>query len=278
MFSESERMRQAPTLVERSLRLTQAKADSLLFDLFVNTLGSANLPIGIFGLKGVRPLARIRDRSDWSRLIRLGFEKDYAIHLMGVLGSQTDKCESVWNVGAAQGLYTLLAGIMLPKADIYAFEPDPDSFDRLKENVALNKLDNVRVNSIALGAENAAQRLNTDGCNGKAPSFHKHERHEGSIVVEVNSGDWLIWQQGFKPPDTLIIDVEGYEGPVLAGLTETMARRPPKHVFLEMHPDSWMPSGYQADQILSMLTDKGFEIAKVFERNNQKLYHFIRGR
>lgn len=47
--------------------------------------------------------------------------------------------DTVWDVGANIGLYTILIGAAVgPAGTVIAFEPMPPCFERLKENIALN--------------------------------------------------------------------------------------------------------------------------------------------
>jgi FkbM family methyltransferase len=43
----------------------------------------------------------------------------------------------IFDIGANVGLFTLFAGLVCPDADIYAFEPIPDTFESLRINTAL---------------------------------------------------------------------------------------------------------------------------------------------
>jgi FkbM family methyltransferase len=48
--------------------------------------------------------------------------------------------EVVFDIGANKGIFTIYAAGLLPKATIHAYEPNPDLFPRLQENILLNNL------------------------------------------------------------------------------------------------------------------------------------------
>ncbi len=275
MNQERNVLKRAHSVIENRVRWATNVIDSALYRLMIENLQLQVLPIGLHGISDNKTLSHVVDMSDWLRMARLGKERDYAKQILKTISSM-DNCKSIWNVGAAQGLYTLLAHSTSPHAQVYAFEPDLDCSNRLERNVQLNNFDNIHICRFALGDEDSQLLLNTDGCSGKAPSFHKHPKHKNVAMVEVKKGDALVNYGEYKSPDLMIIDVEGFEGPVLSGLEETMKSHPPRHIFLEMHPDDWMPEKYTSEKIVTDLIGFGYEKSHVFIRDSQELFHFSR--
>lgn len=60
------------------------------------------------------------------------------------------KVNVFYDIGANIGYYSLMAGILNSKINVVAFEPARGPLHDLIENVKINKLDNVRIESIAL--------------------------------------------------------------------------------------------------------------------------------
>lgn len=50
----------------------------------------------------------------------------------------------VLDVGASTGLFALVASLMNPKVKVHAFEPVPETYDFLVENVSINGLGNIK--------------------------------------------------------------------------------------------------------------------------------------
>src|SRR5262245_8383129 len=61
------------------------------------------------------------------------------------------KARATFDAGAHIGLLTLLAGHANPKGQVYAFEPMPETYRRLRLNVDLNGLTNVECIPSAVG-------------------------------------------------------------------------------------------------------------------------------
>src|SRR5207249_4175586 len=61
-----------------------------------------------------------------------------------------NKFNSFADIGANIGYYSVLAGKLNDKMNIYAFEPSEAPYYFLKENIKLNQLKNVHIYKIAL--------------------------------------------------------------------------------------------------------------------------------
>ena len=60
-----------------------------------------------------------------------------------------------FDIGANQGIYTLLAGKQVGKnGKVFSFEPVPSQLKKLKRNLKINRIYNTTAESLAVGAEN----------------------------------------------------------------------------------------------------------------------------
>jgi FkbM family methyltransferase len=59
----------------------------------------------------------------------------------------------VIDIGAHIGLFASYIGLRFPDILIHAFEPFPDNFELLRQNLALNHVKNVRAHNLALSAD-----------------------------------------------------------------------------------------------------------------------------
>lgn len=116
--------------------------------------------------------------------------------------------------GANIGIWTLVAASAVGETGrVYAFEPNPSTFEKLSRNVALGKSEeNIRLFSAAVGSTNATLL------------FHCHEYHNISTVIErANetsisvSAIALDSVLGENDVHGIKIDVEGFEIEVLKG-------------------------------------------------------------
>lgn len=152
--------------------------------------------------------------------------------------------ETVFDVGAHIGLYTLAAATMHPGARVFAFEPAPPVFDRLLANVTLNRLPNVVCVQAAAGdvAGRAEIFANAGGMDARGSHDPGHVTwHPGPWrcdIVPTLDLDQFAQLVGVRQLTLVKIDVEKAEPQVLRGMTELLRLHRP-HVFCEVFPDEW---------------------------------------
>ena len=165
--------------------------------------------------------------------VRLDDVVDRAIYLYGLHEYRAARafCRLVHegavvvDAGAHIGQYTLLAARRAgATGKVFAFEPMPDTRERLQENVERNGLDNVTVVDVALSDRDGTTRIAVGevGNTGSAKLVDA-----GGIEVECRRLDSVVHER----VDVLKLDVEGYEAEVLAGAERTIATSRPAVLF-----------------------------------------------
>jgi len=172
-----------------------------------------------------------------------------------------------FDVGANVGFYTiLLAHAVGQSGQVIAFEPNPESFLHLQDNLELNTSRNVRAIRMALG--------DTDG---EAWLYEGQENGDSSLVaqppgtafdrrvVETAAGDSFRDAHKLPVPRVVKVDVEGYEYHVLQGLRFTLARPECQLLCCEIHP-ALLPKPIGPDEILSLVGSLGFDRLETSKR------------
>ena len=132
-------------------------------------------------------------------------------------------------IGTHARAFSSLVG---PFGKVYAFEPNRDSFNLLKENLRLADLPNIEAFPSALAAKRELRIFNVTPTNGNRGAFQLVDANseEARCQVEMTTLD----SYGFDQVDLLKADVEGMELDVLNGAADTIERCKPV-VFLEMN-------------------------------------------
>ena len=121
---------------------------------------------------------------------------------------------------------------------IIAVEPHPETCRRNRENLAANRIDNVEVLQVAIGARCGSIDLEV----GPSSQAHVVGSEMGSVTdaaivsVSVLTLDEIVATRGITHIDLLKIDVEGYEADALAGARSTLKMT--DRVVLEYHSEN----------------------------------------
>jgi len=168
----------------------------------------------------------------------------------------------VVNVGANLGVYVLQsAAWTAPDGRVVAFEPNPESRALLRRHLVMNRIeDRVVVEPAAVGGAAGRAtfwRSGSDGMSrlaGPNPRLDQAETLSEEVDV-VTLDDY--WRDAERPPDWLIMDIEGFEPAALAGARELILGTPDLGLVVEMHPDSWHLCGYDLDRTERLLAELG---------------------
>ena len=167
------------------------------------------------------------------------------------------------DIGANSGYYTLLASrIVGQQGHVYSFEPHPDTYNRLVQNIMLNSLNNIHTFNYAVSSFDGEGELfvskSSDGLNSLKP-------------IPLMSGHLKV---GIRKLDTVIrgdvkmikIDAEGSELDIIRGAENIISSSPELIIIYEINRE------LSGQELLDSLDSLGFES---FTVENGKLLHLI---
>jgi len=173
---------------------------------------------------------------------------------------------TVYNIGANIGYYTLLASECVgEQGKVYAFEPAPGNFELLQKNVSENKLTNIEIFQMAVGAENGSAALSLSSTNSGDHRLQEISTRD-QVVVAVESIDSFI-SAGHTPPNAIIMDVQGAEFDVVRGGSAIMGVKGSLVIFTEFWPrglNERSPDG--ARKMLEAIAKAGLTINIIDEK------------
>ena len=161
---------------------------------------------------------------------------------------------TVMDVGANLGLYSLLISRAVgPSGKVYAFEPVPEIFARLKEHIALNNATNIVPVPIALSDEKGTVKMSVAGSRS---SFFRHL--SGKFVeVQVERLDDFVEREGIEKVDAIKIDVEGAELRVIRGADKTIRRDKPI-LMVEIQAATLQAAGTTPEELFKTIVGYGY--------------------
>jgi len=166
----------------------------------------------------------------------------------------------VLDIGAQSGAYTLSAKFY-PQSKWYSFEPDPDNYKLLLENLKLNDIDNVITSSEALSNKVGDETLNIcsshRGLNTLGNNLIRFNKDDSiECPVKTNTIDNLFLDTSI---DLIKIDTEGGEYDILMGGLETIKKYKPK-ILLEFEEHNSQQCGYSCQDILNLINSLDYEV------------------
>jgi FkbM family methyltransferase len=140
----------------------------------------------------------------------------------------------VYDVGAHAGYMTLLLSMLCgPGGQVFAFEPSPVNFNRLRRNIELNRISNATLLNLAASDKEGSANLIEMGSYSSLLSEGPCADASYSEVKTIRLDDFVL--RGGRPaPRFLKIDIEGHAGRCLMG-TMALLRETRPIVFCEIH-------------------------------------------
>ncbi len=171
----------------------------------------------------------------------------------------------VADVGAYLGHYTLEAARRLAgRGRIYSFEPNPETFGWLRENVRLNGwhdsgLIELRQAALAQARGTALLYLREDEPGRDA--LFPETLGNPAVSVEAITLDEALEEEAHL--DLVHVDVEGAEGLVLEGMSQVLERNPGLTIMMKFAPCRLLRAGTDPHRLLRKLQDLNFSIQRI---------------
>lgn len=229
----------------------------------------------IIGFRGALDtgLGRVRSQSRLElRTMMYGFFKTYFCYLRMLTETfrQEGSFSVVVDVGANIGDFTIA---MSSRADkIIAIEPGRENFNRLKDNIQRNQIDNVIAKNIA--AHDKDEPLALGGNNSDL-----HVSSSGEPVRGMRL-DVLLDMLGIPEIDIVKVDVQGHEEHVLSGLQGLLEKARIRLTIVELHPKRGVSRG----SIINKMDSVGYQLVHeddylfdqsqlYFRRSSQRIHN-----
>lgn len=141
------------------------------------------------------------------------------------------------DVGANIGVTSLPLAKKCPSASIFAIEPHPQALCKLLQNRTLNRLDNIKVISAAIGSKNLISSMFTHDHNDGGhylcgSNFQDLEKIEVTVIPLKE----IFVKFNIDHCDLLKIDAEGFDYDVIQSLQEFGSPKKVSNIIVEYNP------------------------------------------
>jgi len=170
------------------------------------------------------------------------------------------------DIGANIGYFTLL--LAKHTNHVWAFEPEKNNFESLKNNVVLNNLTNVTTLNKAVSDKNGKRRLYISKEEPGAHSLNKVRRYKNYQMVETISID-----QRFPTEliDIIKTDTEGHDLNVILGAQNLINRSRNFILITELWIDGFYSQGKDPSEMFKLLDKLQFYDIMIIDENLHKV-------
>ena len=183
--------------------------------------------------------------------------------------------DTVVDIGAHIGSFSILASKLANEGIVHSFEPMPDNYARLRENIALNDAKNVKLHPLAVSDSIDVRTLSISpshtGSHSFYPQIWRSEKPVKEVTVNTTTMKAFVESEGIDSIDFLKMDCEGAEYEILYSCPDEILARIRK-ISMEHH----QVNGENANPLAlkKYLENKGFSVvAKFYETDNYPMLY-----
>jgi len=178
---------------------------------------------------------------------------------------------TIFDIGANIGWYSLKIAKNVKNVEIMAFEPIPKTFEYLKKNIDLNHVSNVKTFNYGLSDEekNISFYYYPEGsCNASAANLSRRNDID-KIICKLTTLDKFAADKNLSV-DFIKCDVEGSELFVFKGGIKTIERDKPI-IFTELLRKWAAEFDYHPNNVISLLKKNGYLCFTIKNRNLKEI-------
>ncbi len=187
------------------------------------------------------------------------YREIFAKNVYNPPGFEITPGDVVIDIGANIGIFTLYAASQ-GCGQIYAFEPHPDNFSILLENIRINNLNNVKPYMVGVSSKEEKGLLKVSSISGHHKVLDPEQKDgvESGLEIKTINIETFITNIKISQVDFLKIDCEGSEGDIFLSLSTKFFEKINK-VVIEYHNNV---SKLNGQQIIEILNENNFHCVK----------------
>ncbi len=229
--------------------------------------------------KYIEPDVKMRLYTD-SVLCRMIYFWEFEAEIRKFLKSILCPGDIFLDVGANVGLFSLIAARCVgTTGQVHAFEPVKKTFQRLTDNVDVNRLVNVTCHRLALSDTDgeAVMTIATDGYDAWNSLGKPYMGHAlSNETTPTQTLDHFVEQQAlFDKIKVIKVDVEGWEAYVLAGGVKTLSSVNAPLIIIEFTEEAAALANSSCTAVYNTLKQLGYELFQLNERGDLQRLQFL---
>lgn len=212
----------------------------------------------------------LKQRGDWFAHAFKAITQDHHRELTPLLRRHIPEQAVVIDVGAHAGQFARMFAAIADKGHVYSFEPSPYARSILEAAVAWRRVRHITVVPMGLGATPGVLELATPikqrGGLGyglaHVPAAGESAEGQRRDRIPITTLDAFAAERPLTRLDFIKVDVEGFEGRVLAGAQASLRRFRPA-LLLELHDQHLARGGDTAQGVAAGLEALGYRAERL---------------
>jgi FkbM family methyltransferase len=218
-----------------------------------------------FGMRLEGNMANLIDRN----IFYYGaFEKPHLFLLRDLMKAAGGEAGIFIDIGANTGQHSLFMSRYAKT--VHAFEPWEPVLKKFRHALEINGVKNVVIHPYGIGEESSKKPFfqpgeKNLGTGSFVEGFHRENKPAGELAIE--KGDDAFAKENISAVTLIKMDIEGYEGPALAGIKNTLIKQRPIILF-ELSIDANRPVTIKSIEKLRALFPENYELLVVSEKSD----------
>lgn len=192
-------------------------------------------------------------------VLRHSFDKD--IFYKAIPEYKPQNGDTIIDIGAHIGTFSLLTATINPNGIVYAIEPCEDSYSVLDKSLAENQLSHINAFKLALSGKKGKAKLYYDIITGNWGHSLTHQFSDEGEIVITDTLDNFFEHQQIQKCDFIKFNCEGSEFEILMESSSETLEKIDKMLVL-YHMD--LSGQYHINKVIKKLNQLGFYCEKRF--------------
>jgi len=197
-----------------------------------------------------------------------GLQASFTRHYLELKSLRNKNINTVLDVGANVGTFTLLCNKLFKPKNIYSFEPIPLTYKCLMQNC--HYLKNTKILNLALSNKKGSTKMSFKSDESFLSSLSEINEDSNSLVqIQTDTLNNFVKEYEINKIDLLKIDVESFENLVLLGASNVLKNV--RYLLIEVTLNQ--NKNYTISSLFSLLNGHGYNFQLIHFRNsNDKSY------
>ncbi len=180
--------------------------------------------------------------------------------------------ETVFDIGANIGYFSLYFSSKFPKTKIYAFEPIPNTFKHLNKNLEINNSKNITPLNIGLSDTKKTVEMfyNPEACGSSSLENLLENKSTYKVETQFNTLDDFVKENNIDNIDFIKCDVEGAEKFVYEGGLKTIEKFHPI-IYSEMLRKWSAKFSYHPNDIIKIMKEFNYSCYAISDTTFDKI-------